>query len=85
MVRFIERPGASTGAALPLPGLTGVTAAFDGSTVPAYADHWVRKGNYTRAEGCVRLGGQSSGLWMSNNVVVVGLVVQREAILWFWR
>ena len=45
VIRFVERsaPGAggSPTAALPLPGLEAVAAAYDGTGVCAYADHWV--------------------------------------------
>ena len=40
VIRFVERP-AGVSAALPLPGLVALEASFDGSGVPAYADHWV--------------------------------------------
>ena len=52
VIRFVERaaprgapaPNEALGpvpSALPLPGLAPVGAAFDGTGVAAYADHWV--------------------------------------------
>jgi hypothetical protein len=38
IIRFVQRPEESP---LPLPGLEAVAAAFDGTSVRAYADHWV--------------------------------------------
>jgi hypothetical protein len=41
LLRFVER--SAPRAALPLPGLAAVAAAYDGSGAAAYADHWVRQ------------------------------------------